>query len=939
MDTRRNSPEGTADQDHPPSSPAPASSSPDVPSSSRSPLSGLRLLSAAASSSDSGAQDHGPASTALHSCVACWEAANAPTVHLDRPGPDLIEIRASIQAIQASLRVVEDSVARDSTIDELREEHSCLQRAHTISRRYATELYLQIESAGATAQAFSQFCQDRHDRLQRRLERANELLALRDADVTNLEERLAHTEDRLQGQKRQRAEAEDLIEQLRHQVHDLQSQIAALSSHPDLGSAPPPALSRRLEARDRELHELNVAHSALQQRCLALEQSEEALSEAASQLRRQTDALNRRVSRLREERDSLQESLRDAQLRRQRVEDMRQMESERVIKRRAELQAQAAHVVSMRASIARLEEQTSQWRATSLENERLLQAAQQAIAEHNQDREALRQDRDSIARNRDSLVQDRDALAQDCEVIVSDYLRLQELYSNAYRRMWAIATAMGQDVQLLAPSSFASYLPASSVTTGRAHKSQRTDAASSAPRDVLDLRPQSPVRKNYPSGDSAQIDDSMSSASDDGNRATPDVPAEIDRPPESSKRLDMSPSSDSESQEMEPEIASQNVSDTTLPEIAGSDRREVVEEKEEEDDDTDDEVLSPLSRSRSSLRRQGSLTPRRRTLQPIIDVDGDGDSSSGSSSGNGGSERSGAGSVRSSPRDHVGGDPAVGDLDGATEADEIDDSPLFPTFVPRRLWIPGVCARLFRQPDIIPCDVYAVSSLRVSVIDVQTLSALLTSVSEWLFPAIDPASHPLPDSYDDLITGATVSALMDTSPWSKLSNGEAPLTFIPAVSGRRLPPNFVQDYLELEERHLQSYWESTHFLPISEAMCSAGPALSTYQATTPASKPSRRRFLTKDVIPALRHRQCDLDILLDPFFLHFPKSRVTKHWFPTLDGGASSLTEAADILDLEEPWRLPFRQNPQDHPAMRIARLRDKFLDPRHVQPPASVAL
>ncbi|GMF57225.1 unnamed protein product [Phytophthora fragariaefolia] len=361
---------------------------------------------------------------------------------------------------------------------------------------------------------------------------------------------------------------------------------------------------------------------------------------------------------------------------------------------------------------------------------------------------------------------------------------------------------------------------------------------------------------------------------------------------------------------MEPEIASQNVSDTALPEIAGSDGCEAVEEKEEaEDDGTDDEVLSALSRSRSSLRRQGSLTPRRRTLQPIIDVDGDGDSSSGGSSGNGDSERSGAGS-----------------------ADEIDDSPLFPTFVPRRLWIPGVCARLFRQPDIIPWDVYAVSSLRVSEIDVQTLTALLTSVSEWLFPAIDPASHPLPDAYEDLITGATVSALMDTSPWSKLSNGEAPLTFIPAVSGRRLPPNFVQDYLELEERHLQSYWESTHFLLISEAMCSADPALSSYHEQR-RHRRSRagaagRRFLTKDVIPALRHRQCDLDILLDPFFLHFPKSRVTKHWFPTLDGGASSLAEAADILDLEEPWRLQFRQNPQDHPAMRIARLRDKFLDP-----------
>ncbi|GMG14524.1 unnamed protein product [Phytophthora fragariaefolia] len=363
--------------------------------------------------------------------------------------------------------------------------------------------------------------------------------------------------------------------------------------------------------------------------------------------------------------------------------------------------------------------------------------------------------------------------------------------------MWDIAVAMGQDVHLPTPSSFATYSQASSATAGRAHKSQRTGATSSPLRDVLDLRPRSPARKNCPSSDSAQIDDSISSASDDGNPNAGDATAAIDLPPEPSKGADTSPPSDSAPQEVEPEVGMQNASDTTPLEIAGPDKR--------------------------------SLAPDRGALQPIIDVDGDGDSPSGSCSGNSEGEGSGAGDVGSSPQDHVGGDPAIGDLAGATlEVDEIDDSPLFPTFVPRRLWIPGVCARLFHQPDIIPWDVYAVSSLRASEIDIQTVSTLLTSVSEWLFPAIDPASHPLPYSYEDMITGATVDALMDTSPWSKLSNGEAPFTFIPAVSGRRLPPNFVQDYLELEERHLQSYCESTHVLPISEAMCSTDQALPTY---------------------------------------------------------------------------------------------------------------
>ncbi|GMF35012.1 unnamed protein product [Phytophthora fragariaefolia] len=137
MDSRRNSSEGAADQDHHPSSPAPASSSHDAQSSAGSPLSGLHLVSAAAVSSGSGTPDHDPASMAPRSCVACWQTANVPTVHLDRPGLDLVEIRASIQAIQASLRVVEDSVARDSAVDKLREEHLCLQCSHHLTPPYS----------------------------------------------------------------------------------------------------------------------------------------------------------------------------------------------------------------------------------------------------------------------------------------------------------------------------------------------------------------------------------------------------------------------------------------------------------------------------------------------------------------------------------------------------------------------------------------------------------------------------------------------------------------------------------------------------------------------------------------------------------------------------------------------------------------------------------
>ncbi|KAE9298440.1 hypothetical protein PF008_g23499 [Phytophthora fragariae] len=90
-----------------------------------------------------------------------------------------------------------------------------------------------------------------------------------------------------------------------------------------------------------------------------------------------------------------------------------------------------------------------------------------------------------------------------------------------------------------------------------------------------------------------------------------------------------------------------------------------------------------------------------------------------------------------------------------------------------------------------------------------------------------------------------------------------------------------------------------------------------------------RQFLAKYVVPAIRRHLCDIDILLDPFFLHFPKPRVLKEWYPRLTGNATTLADALEILDAEEPWRLQYRLNPQDHPAMQIARLVGKFIAPQ----------
>ncbi|KAE9260180.1 hypothetical protein PR003_g34476 [Phytophthora rubi] len=91
-------------------------------------------------------------------------------------------------------------------------------------------------------------------------------------------------------------------------------------------------------------------------------------------------------------------------------------------------------------------------------------------------------------------------------------------------------------------------------------------------------------------------------------------------------------------------------------------------------------------------------------------------------------------------------------------------------------------------------------------------------------------------------------------------------------------------------------------------------------------------------ILAMREGWCDLDLLLDPFFLHFPKRSETATWYPGLASRQANLRdpnlhraeptdllEALDEANSEDPWRNHFRDTPDQHPARSISRLKDKF--------------
>ena len=72
---------------------------------------------------------------------------------------------------------------------------------------------------------------------------------------------------------------------------------------------------------------------------------------------------------------------------------------------------------------------------------------------------------------------------------------------------------------------------------------------------------------------------------------------------------------------------------------------------------------------------------------------------------------------------------------------------------------------------------------------------------------------------------------------------------------------------------------------------------------------------------------CDLDILLDPFFLPVTPTRQLTIWYPGTESGNphAGLMETLQDADDKAPWRLFYRTCLQDHPAHTIARLQRKF--------------
>ncbi|ETO99653.1 hypothetical protein F441_22930 [Phytophthora nicotianae CJ01A1] len=210
--------------------------------------------------------------------------------------------------------------------------------------------------------------------------------------------------------------------------------------------------------------------------------------------------------------------------------------------------------------------------------------------------------------------------------------------------------------------------------------------------------------------------------------------------------------------------------------------------------------------------------------------------------------------------------------------------------------------------------------------DADLLFHRFTKPMEWQIPLRDPVP-PLGDWRDDLVDESNVRDLIETAPWEILAAKIDPLAF----QDRGWFRHTMRLYASYEDEHLWACWDSTHAFPVSIAKRRASRYLEAFY-TDRKQRQSRagarlKSFLQQVLIGLLRG-YCDFDLLLDPFFLHFPRPGEAGAWYPGFEDGAdpADLLEALTITDAADRWRNHYRDVPEEHPALEIARLRGKFL-------------
>ncbi|POM65898.1 Hypothetical protein PHPALM_18320 [Phytophthora palmivora] len=191
------------------------------------------------------------------------------------------------------------------------------------------------------------------------------------------------------------------------------------------------------------------------------------------------------------------------------------------------------------------------------------------------------------------------------------------------------------------------------------------------------------------------------------------------------------------------------------------------------------------------------------------------------------------------------------------------------------------------------------------IMTVNFLFPILPFRPEWIFPH-QPTIYTSPTApafCGHLITEANVRALQAAEPWLVIRNTLPPISFEADVGGRL--GIFLRQCHDFEASELIAYWESTHKRPITASMIAQSPWLGSFakqrnNRRSHAGNRWKRMLLT--LIQALIEGWCDLDLLLNPLFLHFPKRTDEVAWYPGIEARRANLADPQ--LNRREPTDL-----------------------------------
>ncbi|POM67686.1 Hypothetical protein PHPALM_16268 [Phytophthora palmivora] len=293
---------------------------------------------------------------------------------------------------------------------------------------------------------------------------------------------------------------------------------------------------------------------------------------------------------------------------------------------------------------------------------------------------------------------------------------------------------------------------------------------------------------------------------------------------------------------------------------SGSDEEEEEEEENAEvaDDLYEAQTLIAISQSRSEARRRDHGRSIGGSGGSPGGSDGsDSDTGSGGQ-GNGSGPTGGSGPANPPP---------------GRQPPRITSVPQVP--FPEGRCIPGRrIVRVMAAADIDPWIESRLANQTLIAMTVNFLFPILPFRPDWMFPHRPTiyTSPTAPAFCGYLITEANVKALQAAEPWQVIRNTLPPISFEADVGGRL--GVFLRQYRDFEASELIAYWESTHKFPITTSMIAQSPWLGSFakqrnNRRSHAGNRWKRMLLT--LIQAMIEGWCDLDLLLDPFFLHFPK--------------------------------------------------------------------